>query len=211
MDAPLVFSQKWRSKVSKANFCSKTVATTFAIFVLLSTSFPINLMILIVNVWCQSSIFSEMKVQALKSELLLEDNGYNMCCFCSSLNMFSNQFDLECLMSSNYFLRNEILTQNLIQRENHRFCQKRCLYTFSPSEQLTKWRTFAFSSFSSFKAFKSHSFCQRRCLHLCGHYVFWAVSLQIEQSLLFKIFERYVFWKSIQFLTKNNIIILCYK
>ena len=43
--------------------------------------------------WCQSRIFSEMKVEALKSELLLKDSGHNICCFCSSLNIFSNQFN----------------------------------------------------------------------------------------------------------------------
>ena len=97
------FSQKWRSKLSKAKFCSKAVSPVFAVFLLLSTSFPI---ILINIVWCQSNFFSEMKVTALKSEVLLEDSGHNICCFCSFLNIFSNQFDHYCLMLINYFLRN---------------------------------------------------------------------------------------------------------
>ena len=33
------FSQKWSQKLLKANFCSKTVGTVFAVFVLHSTSF----------------------------------------------------------------------------------------------------------------------------------------------------------------------------
>ena len=47
-----------------------------------------------------------MKPETLKSKLLLEDSGHSICCFCSSLNIFSNQFDHYCLMSINYFLRN---------------------------------------------------------------------------------------------------------
>ena len=84
------FSQKRSPMVSKANFCSKTVGTGFAVFALHSTSFPINLIFI---VWCQSIIFSEMEPGTLKSELLLEDSGHSICCFCSSLNIFSNQFD----------------------------------------------------------------------------------------------------------------------
>ena len=72
------FSQKWSPKLSKPNFWSKTVGTKFALFVLHSTSFPINL---ITFVWRQSIIFSEMKPEALKSEVLLEDSEYNICCF----------------------------------------------------------------------------------------------------------------------------------
>ena len=52
-----LFSQKWSPKLSKENFCSKTLGTVFAVFVLHSTSFPINLIII---VCCQSIIFSEM-------------------------------------------------------------------------------------------------------------------------------------------------------
>ena len=48
-DVNQLFSQKWSSKLSKTNFCSKTVGTVFAVFVLLSTSFQINLIII---VWC---------------------------------------------------------------------------------------------------------------------------------------------------------------
>ena len=40
------FSQKWNPELSKANFCSKTVDTVFAVFVLHSTSFQINLIII---------------------------------------------------------------------------------------------------------------------------------------------------------------------
>ena len=103
-DINQLFSQKWSQKVSKANFCSKTVGTIFAIFAFHSTSFPI---ILIVIVWCQSIIFSEMEPETLKSELLFEDSGHSICCFRSSLNIFSNQFGHYCLMLNNYFLRNE--------------------------------------------------------------------------------------------------------
>ena len=71
--------------------------------VLDSTSFSVNLKN---NVWRQSIFFSEMEPEGLKSKLLFEDSGHSFCCFCSSLNIFSNQFDLYCLMSINYFLRN---------------------------------------------------------------------------------------------------------
>ena len=98
-----LFSQEWSPKLSEANFCSKTVGTGFAVFTLHSTSFPI---ILIIIVCCQSIIFSEMDPETLKSELLFEDSRHNICCFCSSFNNFSNQFDHYCLMLINYFLRN---------------------------------------------------------------------------------------------------------
>ena len=90
-----LFSQKWRSGLSKANFCAKTVDTIFANFVLDSTSFTINLIII---VWCQSIIFSEMEPGALKSELLFEDSEHNICCFRSSLNIFSHELNHFCLM-----------------------------------------------------------------------------------------------------------------
>ena len=48
-----------------------------------------------------------MEPEGLKSKLLFEDSGYSICWFCSSLNIFSNQFDHYCLTSINYFLRNE--------------------------------------------------------------------------------------------------------
>jgi len=89
-DVNQLFSQKWRLKLLKADFCSKTVGTIFAVFVLHSTSFQINL---IINVWCQTIIFSEMRPEGLKSKLLLEDSGHSICCFCSSFNIFSNQLD----------------------------------------------------------------------------------------------------------------------
>ena len=53
----------------------------------------------------QSIIFSEMEPEGLKSELLFEDSGHIFCCFCFSLNIFSNRFDHYCLMSINYFLK----------------------------------------------------------------------------------------------------------
>ena len=77
-DVNQLVSQKWSPKLSKPNFWSKTVGTIFAFFVLHSTSFP---NILIINVWRQSIIFSEMKPEALKSEVLLEDSKHNFCCF----------------------------------------------------------------------------------------------------------------------------------
>ena len=49
-DVNQLLSQKWRSKLSKANFCSKTVSTILANFALHSTSFPI---ILIIIFWCE--------------------------------------------------------------------------------------------------------------------------------------------------------------
>ena len=158
-DVNQLFSQKWSPKLSKANFCSKTVGTVFAVFVLHSTSFSINLIII---VWRQTIIFSEMEPEGLKSKLLLEDSGHSICCFlfffqhlsqsiwlllfvvnqfdyyllsinffskkesetlkselllkhsghsiccfCSSLNIFSDQFDHYCLLSINYFIRIE--------------------------------------------------------------------------------------------------------
>ena len=102
-DVNQLLSQKWRSKLSKANFCSKTVGTVFAVFCLSFTIFHNQL---ITFVCCQSIIFSEMEPETLKSELLFEDSGHNICCFCSSLNIFSNQFDHYYLMLINYFLRN---------------------------------------------------------------------------------------------------------
>ncbi len=48
-----------------------------------------------------------MEPETFKTELLVEDNGHSICSFCSSLNIFSNQFGHYCLMSINYFLRNE--------------------------------------------------------------------------------------------------------
>ena len=38
-DVNQLLSQKWRSKLSKANFCSKTVGTVFAAFCLLSINY----------------------------------------------------------------------------------------------------------------------------------------------------------------------------
>ena len=87
----------------KPDFFWETVGTVFAVFVFLSTSFPI---ILVIIVWRQSIIFSKMEPETLKSELLLEDSGYSICCLCSSFNIFSNHFDPYCLTSINHFLRN---------------------------------------------------------------------------------------------------------
>ena len=77
-DVNQLFSQKWSLKLLKANFCLKTVGRIFAVFVLHSTSFQINLFII---VCCQSIISSEMKPGALKSKFLLEDSGHSICCF----------------------------------------------------------------------------------------------------------------------------------
>ena len=52
-------------------------------FVLLPTSFPINLVVIV----CQSLFFSEMESEILKSEVLLEDSEYNICCIFSHLNL----------------------------------------------------------------------------------------------------------------------------
>ena len=60
---------------------------------------------------CEPIIFSEMKVGALKSELLREDSGQSICCFLfffHHLNIFSNQIDHYCFVSINHSLRNEV-------------------------------------------------------------------------------------------------------
>ena len=49
---------------------------------------------------------SKHQPETLQSELLFEDSGHSICCFCSSLNIFLKQFNQYCLMSINYFLRN---------------------------------------------------------------------------------------------------------
>ena len=103
-DVNQLFSQKWSPKLSKANFCSKTVGTAFAVFCSSSNIFPNQF-----DYYCLFSInfFSEIESETLKSELLFEDSGHSICCFRSSLNIFSNQFGHYCLMLNNYFLRNE--------------------------------------------------------------------------------------------------------
>ena len=68
--------------------------------------FPIDLIIIDC---CESIIFSEMKVGALKSERLREDSGHSICCFLlffHHLNIFHNHFDHYFFMLINYFLRN---------------------------------------------------------------------------------------------------------
>ena len=102
-DVNQLLSQKCRSRFSKANFYSKTVGSVFSVFVLQSTSFPI---ILIIFVWRQSFTFSEMKVEALKSQLLLKDSEHNIYCFLPFFHHFSQSIDYFCLLSINYFLRN---------------------------------------------------------------------------------------------------------
>ena len=67
----------------------------------------IHLKIWLFIVWCQSNIFSELKLEALKSEVLLDDIGHSICCFCSSLKIFSNQFHRYCLTPINNFLKHE--------------------------------------------------------------------------------------------------------
>ena len=101
-DVNQLISQKCSSRFSKANFYSKTVGSVFSVFVLHSTSFPI---ILIIIVWRQSFTFSEMKVEALKSELLLEDSGHNIYCFLPFFHHLPQSIDYFCLLSINYFLR----------------------------------------------------------------------------------------------------------
>ena len=101
-DVNQLISQKCSSRFSKANFYSKIVGSIFSVFVLHSTSFPI---ILIIIVWRQSFTFSEMKVEALKSELLLEDSGHSIYCFLPFFHHLSQSIDYFCLLSINYFLR----------------------------------------------------------------------------------------------------------
>ena len=62
----------------KQTFARRQWAQHLLFFVLLPTSFPINLIII---VCCQSIFFSEMESEILKSEVLLEDSEYNICCF----------------------------------------------------------------------------------------------------------------------------------
>ena len=100
-DVNQLFSQKFSSRFSKANFYPKTMGSVFSVFVLHSTSFPI---ILIIIVWRQSITFSEMKVEALKSELLLEDSGHSICCFLPFFHHLSQSIDYFCLLSINYTL-----------------------------------------------------------------------------------------------------------
>ena len=83
-------------KLSKANFSSTTVVTMFSDFVILSTSW----LVLIVHVWCQCIIFSEIELEDSKGKLLLEDKLHNIGCFCSSFNIFSKHL-IRC------FCRNE--------------------------------------------------------------------------------------------------------
>ena len=83
-------------KLSKANFSSTTVVTMFSDFVILSTSW----LVLIVHVWCQCIIFSEVELEDSKGKLLLEDKLHNIGCFCSSFNIFSKHL-IRC------FCRNE--------------------------------------------------------------------------------------------------------
>ena len=104
-DVNQLFSQKWSPKLLKANFCSKTVGTVFAVFVLHSTSFQINLVII---VWCQSIIFSEMKPGALKSKLLLEDSGHSICCFLFFFQHLSQSIWLLLFVLNQFFLRNRV-------------------------------------------------------------------------------------------------------
>ena len=67
---------------------------------------------------------------------------------------------------------------------NPSFCQNKCLSSFLPSERLTKWAKFAFSSFWNFKTFKICHFCEKRRLGI----FYQAGGLQNEQSLLFSRF-----------------------
>ena len=86
------------SKLLKPNFSSTTLVTIFSDLVIVSTSFWI---VLIVNFWCHFIIFSEIEPESPKSKILLEDNGHNIGCFCSSFNIFSKHLIRR-------FCRNEI-------------------------------------------------------------------------------------------------------
>ena len=79
----------------KPDFFWKKVGTAFAVFVFLSTSFPI---ILVIIVWRQSIIFSKMEPETLKTELLVEDSGHSICCFLSFFHHLSQSIDYFCLL-----------------------------------------------------------------------------------------------------------------
>ena len=81
------------------------------------------------------------------------------------------------------------------------------VYMFSLSGQRTKWTKFVFSTFSTFKAFKSHSFFFFFCLYTfspSGQLTNWT-------KLAFSRFSSTMFSENQFSLTKNNIIIFCYK
>ena len=48
-DVNQLFSQKWRSRLSKANFCSKTVDSVFTVFLFSFNVFPSKLITIVVN------------------------------------------------------------------------------------------------------------------------------------------------------------------
>ena len=79
--------------------------------------FPINLIII---VCCESIIFSEMKVGALKSELLREDSRHSICCFVFFFHHLSKSIDYFCLLSINYFseMEPETLKTELLFEDN---------------------------------------------------------------------------------------------
>ena len=89
---------------------------------------------------------------------------------------------------------------------------KKTLCTFSPHRWLTKWIKFAFSNFSSFKAFKSFLLCQKRSNGRLTKWVNFAFldlqtsfhqvsGLQNEQSLLFWGFFSFKAFKSMSLST----------
>ena len=84
-------NEAWSSQ--KRVFARRQLSQNLLFFVLLSTSFPI---ILIIIVCCQSNVFSELEPEVLKSEVSLEDSEHNNCCFFSSFNIFSNRFVKNC-------------------------------------------------------------------------------------------------------------------
>ena len=87
-DINQLFSQKWSPKLSKANFCSKTVGTGFAVF-------------------------------------------------CSSSNIFPNQFDCYCLLSIIFFLRNGVRNSQKRSFARRQWVQH-LLFFFSPHLNISR-------------------------------------------------------------------------
>eukprot|EP00493_Phyllostaurus_siculus_P020275 UN20600 len=66
-----------------------------------------------------------MKPETLKSKLLIEDSEHSICCFCSSSNIFPNQFDYYCLLSINFFseMESEVLkSEVLLEDSEYNIC-----------------------------------------------------------------------------------------
>ena len=103
-DVNQLFSQKCSPEHSKANFCSKTVGTVFAVFGLHSTSFPINLIII---VYCNQFFSQKWSLELSKASFCSKTVVTEFAVFCSSFNIFPNHFDYYCLLSINCILRKE--------------------------------------------------------------------------------------------------------